>query len=46
MGDRDDQSQADQDHHADQLNPNSDAHQAAQDNRADQLNPNNDRYSR
>jgi hypothetical protein len=32
------------DHHADQLNPNSDAYQKMLDNRANQLNPNNSLY--
>lgn len=34
-------SQAQLDHHANQLNPNSDAFHAAMDNHANQLNPNN-----
>lgn len=33
-----------QDHHANQSNPNNPAHQVAQNNRANQLNPNNPAY--
>lgn len=38
-------SQAQLDHHANQLNPNSDAFRAAMDNHANQLNPNNSAYN-
>lgn len=38
------QSQANRDHHADQMNPNNYQYQRRMDNHADQCNPNNKRY--
>jgi len=35
---------ANQDHHANQMNPNSKAYKDRMDNHADQLNPNNEKY--
>lgn len=41
---RDPRDDEERDHHANQMNPNSDEYQGAMDNHADQMNPNNDAY--